>query len=69
MTGPEAMRKAMPVRDEAICELKKDVVILRTQQDELEQYSRQNSVRITGLPETLDVTIYDTVMAVFNDGQ
>ena len=41
--------------------------ILRTQQEELDQYLPRNSVRLTGLPETPDENIYATVMEVFND--
>ena len=63
----EAMRKAMRVRDDVIVELKKEVLTLRTQHDDLEQYTRRHSVRLTGLTETTDENVYDTVMAVFNE--
>ena len=66
-TELEAMRKATRVRDDVIVELKKGVVTLRTQHDHLEQYTRRNSVRLTGLTETTDDNVYDTVMTVFNE--
>ena len=63
----EALRKAMKVKDDAIVELKKEVVTLRSEHDDLEQYTRRNSIRLTGLTETKDENVYDTVMAVLNE--
>ena len=63
----EALRKAMKVKDDAILELKKEVVTLRSEHDDLEQYTRRNSIRLTGLTETKDENVYDTVMAVLNE--
>ena len=63
----EAMRNALRVRDDVIVELKKEVLTLRTQHDDLEQYTRRNSVRLTGLTETTYENVYDTAMTVFNE--
>ena len=43
------------------------MVTLRSEHDDLEQYTRRNSIRLTGLTETKDKNVYDTVMAVLNE--
>ena len=47
----EALRKAVRARNEAMVNLKKEMVTLHAEHDELEQYTRINSVRLTGLTE------------------
>ena len=47
--------------------LKKEMVTLRAEHDELEQYTRRNSVRLTGLTEATNENVYDIVITVFNE--
>ena len=63
----EALRKDVRVRDEAMVNLKKGMVTLRAEHDELEQYTRRNSVRLTGLTEATNENVYDIVMTIFNE--
>ena len=63
----DALLKDVRVRDEAMVNLKKKMVTLRAEHDELEQYTRKNSVRLTGLNEATNENVYDIVMPVFNE--
>ncbi len=63
----EALRKAVRVRDETIVNLKKEIVTLHAEHDELEQYTRRNSVRLTGLIEATNENVYDIVMTIFKE--
>ena len=63
----EALRKDVRVRDEAMVNLKKGMVTLRAEHDELEQYTRRNSDRLTGLTEATHENVYDIVMTIFNE--
>ena len=63
----EALRKAVRARDEAMVNLKKEMVTLHTEHDELEQYTQRNSIRLTGLTEATNENVYDIVMTIFNE--
>ena len=63
----EALRKAVRVMDETMVNLKKEMVTLHAEHDELEQYTRRNSVRLTGLTEATNENVYDIVMTIFNE--
>ena len=63
----EALRKAVRARDEAMVNLKKEMVTLHTEHDELDQYTRRNSVTLTGLTEATNENVYDIVMTIFNE--
>lgn len=52
ITEVQSLREAVKGRDEKIKQLSEELVTLRNDVDELEQYSRRNSLRITGIPET-----------------
>ena len=47
--------------------LKKEMVTLHAEHDELEQYTRRNSVRLTGLIEATNENVYDIVMTIFKE--
>ena len=44
--------------------LKKEMVTLHAEHDELEQYTRRNSVRLT---EATNENVYDIAMTIFNE--
>lgn len=63
ITEIQHLRSVIIKKEEKITDLDKRVVSLEKQVDDLEQYSRRNSVRISGLPEypntdPSDVTLY-----------
>ena len=51
-TAMEAMEARMEAKDQEILRLKRDLTDSETKLDELEQYSRKNSLNITGIPES-----------------
>ena len=55
----EALRKAVRVRDETMVNLEKEMVTVHAEHDELEQYTRRNSVRLTVLTEATHENVYD----------
>ena len=52
--------------DDQITTLEKNVATLELQCDDLEQYSRRNSLRIEGIPERKDEDLVSTVMGVLD---
>ena len=48
----QAVTEAVKAKDEEIERLKRELADSKLKIDELEQYSRKNSLNITGLPET-----------------
>ena len=47
----ENLKKTIEAKDVVITALKEEVKTLNHKVDDLEQYSRRNSVRVTGIPE------------------
>ena len=47
-----ALRKELKAKDKTIAELKDHIATLETETDNLQQYSRRNSLRISGIPES-----------------
>ena len=60
------LRDIVRKKDHDIETLKKEVHGLQLQQDEMEQYSRRNSVRLSGLPERQNENVVELVMKVIN---
>ena len=62
-----SIRAVVKEREATIDTLHKEVVTLKQHHDELEQYSRRNSVRLSGLPEMQNENVVDLVMKVINE--
>lgn len=62
----ELFRKELHDKDQKIASLENRIAILETENDNLEQYSRRNSLRITGLVESESEDILSTVLDVIN---
>ena len=61
------LRTVVRERETKIDTLQKEVAVLKEQHDDLEQYSRRNSVRLSGLPESPDENVVALVMKVVNE--
>ena len=61
-----ALRTELASKDARIETLQKKVDAIELQQDELEQYSRRNSVRLSGLTEEADEDVVKGVLVTLN---
>lgn len=62
----EKLKNIISEKDAVIQNLEKKVSILEEQSDELEQYSRRNSLRVSGIPEDNDKDCYTHVLETLN---
>lgn len=62
-----SLEKTLREKDKEIHSLKNRVVVLEDQLDGLEQYSRRNSVRISGVKEEPEEVIVTKTLALIND--
>ena len=62
-----ALRTELASKDARIETLQKKVDAIELQQDELEQYSRRNSVRLSGLTEEADEGVVKGVLVILNN--
>lgn len=62
-----ALKDELRERDETIDSLKSQLRELHSKDDELEQYTRRNSLRISGIPETPDENCYGKALSLAND--
>lgn len=62
-----ALRVQLKEKDEVIQKLKTEVGTLQDQVDSMEQYSRRNNLRITGLKEKDNENAIQTTLEMFND--
>lgn len=62
-----SLRKELKEKDSVIEDLKEQIVTLETETDNLQQYSRRNSIRITGITETEYEDPVERSLALFNE--
>ena len=62
----DSLRKNIETKDRNIAELENEIEILKVDQDRLEQYSRRNSLRISGLPEQNDENVRQRIVDLCN---
>jgi len=62
----DKLKTIISQKDDAIMKLEERVSILEDQNDELEQYSRRNSLRVSGIPEDDDKDCYTHVLDTLN---
>ena len=62
----ELFRKELHEKDQTISSLENRISILENENDNLEQYSRRNSLRMTGIEETDTGDLLSTVLDVIN---
>lgn len=62
----EDLRTQLKAKDEEIDSLKSELRHAQDKDDELEQYTRRNSLRITGIPEERNEDCYDKVLQLAN---
>ena len=60
------LRDLLKSKDEKIKKLELKVQTLETTCDDLEQYSRRNSIRIAGIPERTDDNVHERVLDLFH---
>ena len=60
------LRTELAKKDARIDSLAEQVEELKTGQDDLEQYSRRNSVRLSGIVEKRDEDVVESVLSTFN---
>ena len=63
----ENLKKTIEAKDVVITALKEEVKTLNHKVDDLEQYSRRNSVRVTGIPENENEAIGKSVLEMINN--
>ena len=63
----ESLRNIITEKDAKINELEQKVSSLEVKLDDYEQYSRRNSLRITGIKETDSENVEDKVLNLLND--
>ena len=61
------IREVIKKKNEIISSLKNSVSVLQLKTDELEQYSRRNTLRVSGVPESENEDIVDNMLHLFND--
>ena len=62
-----SLRKELKQKDSKILDLQQQVASLEIETDNLQQYSRRNSLRITGIPETETENVVEKSLAVINE--
>ena len=62
----ESLRADLNKRDAIISQLQGKIAHLELQNDDLEQYTRRNSIRINGLPESENEDCEDLVLSMLN---
>ena len=62
----EQLRETIKMKDDLISKLEEKVDLLEAKQDETEQYSRRNSLRISGLPEKKDENLLQSLPDLLN---
>ena len=63
----DSLRKNIKAKDQKIAELETEIEVLKDDQDRLEQYSRRNSLRISGLPEQDGENVLKKVVDLCNN--
>ena len=66
-TKVSGLKEDVKRRDERICNLESEVSQLHDRLDDLEQYSRRNSLRITGIEESPDEVVGTKVLHLVNE--
>ena len=61
------LREVVKNKNAEISSLKNSVSVLQLKTDELEQYSRRNTLRVSGVPESENEDIVDNMLHLFND--
>lgn len=60
------LREVVKNRDKQISDLKQQLAVMETKTDDLEQYSRRNSVRVDGIPENQNEDPMEVALELIN---
>lgn len=67
LTEIKELKELLQQKDDAIKTLRGRISALEEKNDELEQYTRRNSLRITGIPESEEEDCYKRVLDIANN--